>query len=586
MRFGLRGRILLLTVLTPLTLGVATLVLVQRNVREHVDASSIHESLAHSESVFESMLATRSRALGGGAQVIVQDPRFFSLLMLGATQRDYRFVATVRGMAHDFSRITETDVFEVYDRQGRVLASVGDTKTSKAARDSLVRLALRGRPVEGVLVEQDAHYQVALAPAFADGRIVGVLMLGTKIGDSLAKELRAMMRCEVTFLSDRVVTGTTLTSQADRYALLQTLGTLDLSPRADLRRLGVLRVEGAHETHLTIVRRIPIADPSLRQFYVLQRSFDPETMFQQRMQKDLLLLAALAVLIAIVTGWMFSEEIIRPVRSLVRGAQEMESGNYDHPIVVRRGDELGYLATSFVEMRRRERGYIESLERAARLKGDFIRIASQELRSPISGLAGYRELMAEGELGPTTPQQQKALESMKDCLARLTRVADDATQAGQIQGERLQLDRRDHELGTLLRRAVGEALAGGARRDVRIETHADPADAQVNVDGELIPQAFAQLIAHTVRGTRGDGTVRVDVRIDHGRLLATIQDQASAPGASAGSPIHPDALGLGVSIARGILEAHGGTLQAEAHDEHATGFVVELPLDPAARAAA
>ena len=63
MRNGLRWKILLLTVLTPATLGVATLFTVNRNVTAHVSSSSIHENLEHSVAVFESMLRTRLRPL-------------------------------------------------------------------------------------------------------------------------------------------------------------------------------------------------------------------------------------------------------------------------------------------------------------------------------------------------------------------------------------------------------------------------------------------------------------------------------------------------------------------------------------------
>ena len=134
MRLGLRWKILLLTVLTPVTLAVATLVMVNRDVAEHTDASSLHENLGYSAAVFEGMLATRLRALEGGAQVVAQDPRFFSLLMLGLSQRDARFDATVRGMAHDFNGITQADVFEVFDRRGRLVASVGDVPAADSSR--------------------------------------------------------------------------------------------------------------------------------------------------------------------------------------------------------------------------------------------------------------------------------------------------------------------------------------------------------------------------------------------------------------------------------------------------------------------
>src|SRR5262245_38892015 len=195
MRFSLRWKILLVALLAPATLGVATLLTVNRNVTRHVDSSSIHETLAHSESVFESMLRTRSRELAGMAQVIVQDPRFFSLLMLDASQRDARFVSTVHEMAHDFSRIAQTDLFEVLDRRGRGLASVGSARSTKGSLDRLAARALKGRTVEAILVEPDAHYQVVLAPVKADGRIVGALVLGAAIDQGLAEELRSQMRC-------------------------------------------------------------------------------------------------------------------------------------------------------------------------------------------------------------------------------------------------------------------------------------------------------------------------------------------------------------------------------------------------------
>ena len=83
---------MLFAVLTPATLGIATLFIVNRNVTAHVNASSVHESLDHSQAVFEAMLRARSRSLVGDAQVIAGDPRFFSLVMLDASQRDRRYL--------------------------------------------------------------------------------------------------------------------------------------------------------------------------------------------------------------------------------------------------------------------------------------------------------------------------------------------------------------------------------------------------------------------------------------------------------------------------------------------------------------
>ena len=607
MRLSLRWKILFLTVLTPLTLAVATLATVRRDVNEHVNSSSIHESLEHSVSVFEGMLATRTRVLAGGGHVIAQDPRFFSLLMLGTGQRDSRFVATVKGMARDFNRITLTDLFEVVDRRGRVLASVGASHSTAGARADFVHAALRGRMVEGILVEPGgSHFQVAATPVVADGQTVGVLLLGAEIGSDLANELHQQMRCEVTFLSHGRVTGTTLVDPQDRAALLAELARLELHASTELRRYGVLRVRGRQSVYLTLVRGIPGAAPGDLQLYVMQRSFDPESSFQHIMQNDMLMLEALALIMAIVTGWLFSGQILGPLHRLVRGAREMEKGNYDQPLDVRRRDELGYLAEQFARMRQRERAYVSSLEQAARLKSEFISIASHELRTPISVLSGYRDLLADGELGAVTPKQAQALESMHEYLGRLTRVAEDATRVAQLQGERLAIDPQPREVEPVVRRAVGAAIAAGTGRDVRVEARVEAFDGPVIMDGEMIAQAITHLVTNGIRFTPDGGRVDVVARREDGRLVLTVSDtgvgiaaeelaallshgvaanEAKHHQTAVGLAFNSPGLGMGLSIVRGIVEAHGGRLHAESAPGRGSTFTIELPLDAARRAA-
>ena len=600
MKLSLRWKILLLAVLTPLTLGLATFVTVHRNVNEHVNSSSIHESLQHSVSVFESMLETRSRALAGGGEVIARDPRFFSLLMLGLGQRDWRFVGTVKGMATDFNRITQTDLFEVVDRHGMVLASVGNAQSSRDGRMPMVREALHGRPVEGILSEDGAHYQVALTPVVADGRIVGVLILGARIGESLATQLHKQMLCEVTFLSGTKVTGTTLSQPGDLAALVKRVEALNVGPNSDLSRLGVLQVKGGTDTYLTLVRRIPESDTETPHLYVLQRSYDPETSFLRLMQKDMFLLAALAVVIALLSGWTFSEQILRPLQSLVRGAHEMERGNYDHPLEVRRGDELGYLAERFIEMRRREQAYVGSLEQAARLKSEFISGTSHGLRTPISVLAGYRDVLASGNLGPVSPKQAEVLKAMGDYLQKLTQVAEDATQVSQVRGQRLLLKFEATQVEPVVRRAVGAALAEGATRKVKVEVTCKRLEAPAEIDGASLGKAIAHLVSNAIRFTPDGGRVdvsaftrdqrlRIEVRdsgvgIAEDRLHALLNDDTplveskadkAAPG---GLDFKSSGLGLGLAIARAIAQAHNGTLTAESREGQGSLFVLDVPL--------
>ena len=587
----------------PLLLGLATLVTVHRDVEEHVDSTSIHENLDHSAQVFESMLTARAQALRGGARVIAQDPRFFSLLRLETSQRDLQFDATVHGLARDFNQIAETDLFEIVDRRGRLLASVGRAQSRDTARAAMVRGALRGHPFNGVMAQGADHFQVALMPVRVDGQVVGALLLGTRIGPDLAEAVKSEMRSEVTFVSGGRITGSTLGDSLDRAALLRRLHALDLGPKTDFEALHVMMVRGRAQSFLTLVRRIPHSDPRTLQFYVIQRSYDSETAFQHRMQADMIVLAVFAALIALLTGLLHSEQVLRPIQKLVLGAQEMQRGNYDHPLDVGGRDELGFLARRFREMRDRERTYVNSLEETARLKSEFISIASHELRTPISVIHGYRDLLADGTLGPLAPQQEQALRAIESCLAQLTRIAENATQVAEMKGERLALNIGRHDIAPLIERAVGTALASATGRQVRVESRVDSALSEMHADGERLVKAITNVVTNGIRFTPDGGWVKVRAYRD-GDLVVEVQDsgigmgteqlgrlfssgvanlEAQRPDSAVGLEFRSSGLGLGLAIARGVIEAHGGTIRAESHPGSGSLFVIRLPLAEPAR---
>jgi signal transduction histidine kinase len=597
---GLRWKILLITVLTPLALGLTSLWIVHINVSSHVNTSSIHESLERSSSVFESMLTARSNALAVTARVIVQDPRFFSLVGLRQSQRDGRFRLTVRGMAHDFQRITGTDLFEVIDRKAVVLASAGTEASLPEARKPFLRDALRGRIATGILIEGRSHFQVVAMPVTVDRQTVGALLLGANIGTRLARELRQQTRSEVTFVSGQLITGSTLEDDRDREALLSALDNFHGRSAGDFSRTGITEVKGPLRTFFTVARNIPLSEAGQHQLYVMQRSADPEISFLRKMQSYLLLLGALAVIVALASGFVFSERLTRPLERLVRGAQEMERGNYQFPIDVRGRDEIGYLADRFQLMRQHERVYVNSLEEATRLKSVFISFASRELRTPISVIRGYHDLLAEGQLGPLLPQQQQALRGIGDSLSNLLKVADDATLMAQVQGERSTLERASHDVAELLDAAIGTALAQAPTRAVKVTRRESRSLGTAAVDGRLLTQAVANLVANGIRFTPDGGKVEVDAEVSNGELVVQVRDTGVGIGpeklgrlfekayllseidshpAQGTLEFNKPGLGFGLSIVRAIVEAHGGTISVESAAKRGSTFAIRVPLD-------
>lgn len=595
MRISLRWKILILTALAPVALAIGTLWTVNVAVSRH-QKDSIDESLRRSSNVFENMMAERARALDVAAAVIVRDPRFFSILTLPATPTDPQYRATVRGVALDFHAITRSDVFDVLDRNGTLIASVGASSSSAESRSALVRAALKGHPHSGILVEQRAHYQVTAMPVLAGGRVVGALLMGADIAGPLAARLRTLTQSDVTFVSGGKVTGTTL-SGPDHDAILQAMARIVLTSKQSSGE-SIVELRGASETYLSLVRPIPGSVPGQRQIYVMQRSLDIETAFLTGVQVAMLQLFAIAVLFAVVMGYLVAMRITGPVQKLVRGAEEMERGNYDFPLRIRSKDEIGYLADRFFEMRQHEKHYVSELQEAARQKSEFIAIASHELRTPISVIKGFVELFTSGTLGTTSDEQRQALSAIERSVHHLTQIAENATRVAQLDGERLVLNFENHSVEQITQDAIGAAALDAPNRNLTLSSVVEPDLPPVRVDGPRMVQAIANLVRNGIRFTPDGGTVEVRAERDVDALVVIVRDTGvgipperlrrvwdrsfTSPDSmhhhsSTKLEFKSAGLGLGLTMVKGIIEAHGGIVEAKSTEGEGSTFTIRVP---------
>jgi signal transduction histidine kinase len=599
MKLRLRWKIMTFTVLPLVTLALSTLWIVNWSITRHVQ-QGIQDDLRRASAVLENVLAARAQSLAIGGQMTVKDPRFFSVLTIPGSHRDPQLRATVSGVARDFNAITQADLFEVTDARGQMLAAVGRDVSAPGDRDALVREALTGRPVSGILTEPDAHYQVSVAPVYAGGRPVGALLLGARIGSDLADRLRQLTRSEVTFVSRSAITGSTLESGEARDGVVDAISNLDRVSLSQARTGTIVELRDGGHQHLTLVRSLPRSDPRQGQFYVMQRAVDAETAFLREIQAVLVGLGVTAVLVALLAGLVIAERITAPVQRLVRGAEEMERGNYDYPLDVKSRDEIGDLAVRFDDMRRRQRDYVHSLREVARVKSEFISVASHELRTPISVIRGFLELMLHGKLGGVTPEQKQALEATERSVSTLTRIAQDATQMAEIDDNALTLERSECEVAGLVDQAVTEVRGRAVGREVALAWTTAPGLGLAHVDGPSLIKALVHLVSNAVRFTPDGGRVEVRASRIRERLVFSVSDTGVGidpdhqrrlfehPYAVVNSLQHHSSstlefnsagLGLGIPIARGIAEAHGGRLLIESRPGLGTTVTLWIPTE-------
>lgn len=296
-----------------------------------------------------------------------------------------------------------------------------------------------------------------------------------------------------------------------------------------------------------------------------------------------------ALLAALGLAWLASRLLTRPLERLRDGMQRVAEGKFDMPPddAYEREDELGELFRSF-------RAMAAQLAELDRMKAEFVGIASHDLKTPISVITGYAELMEE-ELSPALEQrhrqvlhslweQTQALGSRVNQLIEISRMESGGLRLGLEEINVRHFARTLEQEFSPLARSHGVLFTVIGEVDAPTFLVADPDCLHTEILGNLLGNA----LKFTPRGGRVEMRFRGG---EGGRLVIEVRDDGpgippdEAPhvfdryfrGRSASGRVGS---GLGLPIARAGVVAHGGTLEVVTHDGPGATFRVELPLRP------
>ena len=224
-------------------------------------------------------------------------------------------------------------------------------------------------------------------------------------------------------------------------------------------------------------------------------------------------------------------------------------------------------------------------EESARIREEFLSIATHELRTPVAALRGYIQL---GQHSLDRGQHERLRGTLKVALRQTDRLATLIAQlldASQMQTGRLKIERMPTDISSLVSSAVdAERLASEARPwVVQIEP-----DLRANADPVRFEQVVVNLIDNAVKFSPSGGTVTVRLRDEGGELRLEVGDQGIGIAPDRAARIferfyraHDDrgisGLGLGLYISKQIIELHGGRIEVSSELGRGTTFVVALP---------
>lgn len=301
--------------------------------------------------------------------------------------------------------------------------------------------------------------------------------------------------------------------------------------------------------------------------------------YLKRTNQALMLAAGGVSVFALVLGVLSSRRLTRSLRELTAATQSVAQGDLEQTVPVRSKDELGQLAAAFNLMS-------ADLARANRLRRQMTADIAHDLRTPLTVIKGYTEALRDGDL----PATQATFETMYQEAQHLSLLIDDLRTLSLAEAGELTLNRRPTAPFELLFQAQAAYLPQAQDAGVTLRTEVDDVLPDIPIDPERMARVLGNLIINALRYTADGGQITLRARAHPDGILLSVTDT--------GSGIAPEDLpslfdrfyrgdaarqtdngesGLGLAIAKSLVEAHGGTIAVTSTVGQGTTFEVFLP---------
>jgi signal transduction histidine kinase len=277
----------------------------------------------------------------------------------------------------------------------------------------------------------------------------------------------------------------------------------------------------------------------------------------------------------------------RAVDRLAEGARRLGEGELGARIgELGAGPELDTLARTLDEMAERLAGALEREREAERTRRDLVTAVSHDLRTPLASLRAMVEAIDDAVVDDP-PTLRRYTAEMRRSVAQLVAMVDDLFELVQLDAGAIAAETSRARLGEVVRSAVAMVELAAEEKGLRLEAALDRAAEDAPCSPRLA-RVLQNLLVNAVRHTPADGTVRIEARRADGALEVAVADTGEGiapedlervfePFFRADAARHGSGAGLGLALARRIVETLGGTIRAERRPAGGSRFAVTLP---------
>jgi signal transduction histidine kinase len=307
---------------------------------------------------------------------------------------------------------------------------------------------------------------------------------------------------------------------------------------------------------------------------------------------DLLLAIVLLIFagsMATALGYFLSNTVTERIQLLMDAARKLAAGDLGTRVAVSGRDEVAALATAFNMMAERLQAAGRDREQLEQQRADLIAWVGHDLQTPLASIRAILEALADGVVDEPEMVSRYLLTAQRD-VQSLSALIEDLFQMAQLDAGGLQLDRSASSLVDLVSDTLESFGELAARQDVTLEGDAGPGIDPVFMDTRRVGRVLDNLISNALRHTPAGGRISVSARRAASGVEVTVSDT--------GEGIRPEDIphvferfyrgeksrsratggaGLGLAIARSIIEAHGGSMRVESAAGRGATFFIRLP---------
>lgn len=285
-----------------------------------------------------------------------------------------------------------------------------------------------------------------------------------------------------------------------------------------------------------------------------------------------------AALVALLLGIILTRTLTRPLRELTQATQAVAEGDLDQVVPVRSKDELGLLAESFNQMN-------SNLARSRDLRRQMTADIAHELRTPLSVILGHTEAIRDGVMPPS----QETFDIIHDETMRLSGMVEDLRTLSLAEAGEMTFEPRPYSIVGLMEEIAAAYAPIAKAKSIDIQVISDDLG-EISLDPDRMTQVLRNLMENALRFTPRGGQITLSAKRSLDNSLE-IRVQDTGPG------VDPEKLeflfdrfykgdqsrqreegssGLGLAIAKSIVEAHGGTIRAESAPGKGMTFIIQL----------